>query len=317
MKERSEKISVVGSGLMGRGIAQSIASAGYEVAIVDLEQKILDGALKQMKSSLDQLVEAGVVEDADEIIDRITMATDLAAGVRGSSLVIEAIYENPAAKREVFHRIEKAVDAQTIISSNTSSIPIATISEGAKHPERILGTHFWNPPQLMPAVEVVRGEATTDDVVEKAVKILRSAGKTPVVVRKDVPGQIAIRILYAMIREATWLVENDVATAEDVDIAIKEALGSRLEILGPLELADLSGVDLVNNVAKGLYKSLDSSQGPQKLIQDMIAKNELGVKTGRGFYDWKNDRNAAETIQMRDRHLIGILKEKQSTDSKE
>src|SRR5579872_3939263 len=243
MKERSEKISVVGSDLMGRGIAQSIASAGYEVAIVDLEQKILDGALKQMKSSLDQLVEAGVVEDADEIIDRITMATDLAAGVRGSSLVIEAIYENPAAKREVFHRIEKAVDAQTIISSNTSSIPIATISEGAKHPERILGTHFWNPPQLMPAVEVVRGEATTDDVVEKAVKILRSAGKTPVVVRKDVPGQIAIRILYAMIREATWLVENDVATAEDVDIAIKEALGSRLEILGPLELADLSGVD--------------------------------------------------------------------------
>jgi len=286
--------------------------AAYDVTLIDLDQKILDGALSQIRTSLHILSTEGIVSEEQSILNHISLESNLPKGVRGSSLVVEAIFENAQAKREVFQKVEAAVDPTCIISSNTSSIPIASISAGAKSPGRMLGTHFWNPPHLMPAVEVVMGEETSDETVDKTVALLRSAGKKPVVVRKDVPGQIGIRILYAMIREATWLVENNIASPQDVDTAIKEALGSRLEILGPLELADLSGIDLVNNVASTLYKSLDSSQGPQKLIQDMVAKKELGVKTGKGYYDWKKDRDPAETLKLRDRHLMNILKEKQN-----
>jgi len=162
----------------------------------------------------------------------------------------------------------------------------------------------------MRAVEVTRGEKTSTETVERMVSILKNAGKKPAVVNKDVPGQIGIRILYAMIREATWLVENGIASADDVDSVVKEALGTRLEVVGPLELSDLSGIDLVESVAKILYKSLDSSQGPQELVKNMVKRGELGVKSGKGFYNWKKDRNAQETIRMRDEHLIKILREK-------
>lgn len=302
---------------MGRGIGQSFATGGYTVTLVDLDQKILEAALKDIRTSLGQLSAAGIVTNENAILDRISLESSLDKGVHGSSLVVEAIFENLAAKKDVFREVEASADAACIISTNTSSIPIASIVAAAKHPERMLGTHFWNPPQLMPAVEVVMGEETSEDTVTRALGFLKNAGKKPVVVRKDVPGQIGIRILYAMIREATWLVENHVASAADVDTAVKEALGSRLEILGPLELADLSGIDLVNSVASTLYKSLDSSPGPQKLIHDMVAKKELGVKTGRGFYDWRNDRDPAEALQLRDQHLMNVLKEKGQNAPKE
>ena len=164
----------------------------------------------------------------------------------------------------------------------------------------------------MTAVEVVRGEKTSQQTVDRTVKLLRSIGKKPAVVQKDVPGQIGIRILYAMIREATWLVENGVATPEDIDTVVKEALGTRLEVVGPLELADLSGVDLVNNVAKGgLYKSLDSSNHPQKIIQEMVARGDVGIKSGKGFYNWKDRSKSVDaTIKLRDEHLIKILRER-------
>ena len=278
--------------------------------LVDLDQKILERALDQVKTSLNQLSTAGIVANEKAVLSHISLETNLAKGVQGSSLVVEAIFENADAKKEVFRRVEAVVDRSCIMSSNTSSIPIASIVEGTNHPERMLGTHFWNPPQLVSAVEVVQAEQTSDETVTRTVEFLRNAGKKPVIVRKDIPGQIGIRILYAMIREATWLVENNIASPADVDTAVKEALGSRLEVLGPLELSDLSGIDLVNSVASTLYKSLDSSHGPQKIIRDMVAKKELGVKTGRGFYDWKKDRDPGETLKLRDKHLIDVLKEK-------
>jgi len=314
LPSRDERISVVGAGLMGRGIGQSFASAGYHVSLIDLNEKILDFALTQIDASLKSMEKAGILTGkTEEILSNISTEPVLSKGVSDASLVIEAVFENVDVKKDVFKRVESLTSEDTIISSNTTAIPITLLASVTNHPERVVGSHFWNPPQLMRAVEVTKGEKTSDETVEKIVSMLKKADKKPAVVNKDVPGQIGIRILYAMIREATWLVENNIASASDVDSVIKEALGTRLEVVGPLELSDLSGIDLVESVAKILYKSLDSSQGPQELVKNMVKRGELGVKTGKGFYDWKNDRNAQETIKLRDEHLINILKEKSST----
>lgn len=312
--KKGEKISVVGSGLMGRGIGQVFATSGFSVTLIDLNQKVLDTALQQISTSLATVEKAGLLKESPKsILSRISSTPDLPSGVSGSSLVIEAVFENVEAKKDVFRRVVKATEDSTIIASNTTAIPITTLASATSRPDKVVGAHFWNPAHLVAAVEVTRGEKTSDDTVERIVSILKSGGKRPVVVNRDVPGQIGIRILYAMIREATSLVENGIASPQDVDNVVKQALGGRLEILGPLELADLSGIDLVENVSDILYKTLDSSTRPQKIVKQMVDAGELGVKTGRGFYNWGTDgRSAAETIRERDAHLIKILKEQNS-----
>jgi 3-hydroxybutyryl-CoA dehydrogenase len=298
---------------MGRGIGQVFASAGFNVTLVDITQKVLDNALQQISDSLAVMEKSGLVRDSKRtILSRISTIPNLPEGVKDASLVIEAVFENVEAKKEVFKKVEQSVSRSTIISSNTTAIPIKTLASVTFYPDRVVGSHFWNPPHLVPAVEVTRGDKTSSETVEKLVSVLKSVGKKPAVVNKDVPGQIGIRILYAMIREATWLVENEIASPEDVDNIVKEALGARLEVLGPLELADLSGIDLVENVSNILYKTLDSSSSPQPLVKQMVKAGELGIKTGKGFYDWRrNGKSAQETIKARDAHLIKFLKEQQ------
>jgi len=314
LARHEEKIAVVGSGLMGRGIGQSFATAGYRVTLIDLNQKILDFAVEQIEASLKTLEKAGLLKGKSGVVlSNISTESVLSKGVSNSSFVFEAVFENVDTKKDVFKRVESFVGPETVIASNTTAIPITSLASATTRPERVVGAHFWNPPQLMRAVEVTKGEKTSSETVGRIVSILKNAGKKPAVVNKDVPGQIGIRILYAMIREATWLVENGIASADDVDSVVKEALGTRLEVVGPLELSDLSGIDLVESVAKILYKSLDSSQGPQELVKNMVKRGELGIKSGKGFYNWKKDRNAQETIRMRDEHIIKILKEKNAS----
>jgi 3-hydroxybutyryl-CoA dehydrogenase len=311
MMSKSEKIVVVGSGLMGSGIGLAFGASGFKVSLVDLDSGLLQQARKRISNSLEFLSRSGLIDETPpDILERIYFETHLDKAAKDATFVEEAIFENLAAKKEIFSQLDKVTTENCILASNTSSLPITQIGSSCTHPERVLGAHFWNPPYLMRAVEVVRGEKTSDETVQKTVEILRTAGKKPAVVQKDVPGQIGIRILYAMIREATSLVEKGIASPEDIDTIVKEALGTRLEVLGPLELADLSGVDLVNNVAKGLYKTLDSSDMPQKIIQDMVEENEIGIKSGKGFYDWKVSKSVDATIKLRDEHLIKILKEK-------
>ena len=297
---------------MGRGIGLAFAIGGHDVVMVDLDLGLLTKSLEQINSILELMQEAGLTsESSDRITSRISLEPNSEKAVSNSDFVVEAIFENLDLKRETFRKLDAASKTDTILASNTSSLPITSIASETLHPERVVGTHFWNPPHLMPAVEVVYGEKTNDATVSETVSILRAIGKKPAVVRKDVPGQIGIRILYSMIREATHLVEAGVASPEDVDTIVKEALGTRLEVLGPLELADLSGVDLVSNVAKGLYKTLDDSVEPQKIIKDMVANGQLGIKSGKGFYDWKTgSKNADQVLKRRDAHLIKILKER-------
>jgi 3-hydroxybutyryl-CoA dehydrogenase len=308
----AEKVVIIGSGLMGRGIGLAFASSGSEVKLVDVSDDALNQAMEGVKKTLDFLSGQELVDEKPAtILGRITTTTDMSKALKDATFAVEAVFENLDVKKKVFEQMDAAAPSDAILASNTSSIPITVIAGATKHPERVVGTHFWNPPYLMTAVEVVKGEKTSEETVRRTVEVMKGIGKSPAVVGRDVPGQIGIRLLYAMIREATWLVESGVASAADVDMIAREALGARFEVLGPLELADLSGVDLVNNVAKGLYKSLDSSQAPQKIVQDMVARGEVGIKSGKGFYDWKDgSKNSEETVKLRDQHLVKIQKER-------
>lgn len=313
----ARRVAIVGSGLMGRGIGLAFAMGGHSVTLVDVTNEILSQATASVTKTLGYLADQGLLGEAPAaVLSRIGTSTDRRTTAASAEFIVEAVFENLDLKKSIFQELDEAAPVGCILASNTSSLPISSIAAGTRHPERVVGAHFWNPPYLMSAVEVVRGENTSDETVARTVEILRGIGKSPAVVQKDVPGQIGIRILYAMIREATWLVENGVASAEDVDTIVKEAIGTRLEVVGPLELADLSGVDLVNNIAKGLYRSLDASQAPQKLVQEMAARGEVGIKSGKGFYDWKSGAKSSDaTVRLRDEHLVKILKERKSKRS--
>ncbi|HKW04782.1 MAG TPA: 3-hydroxyacyl-CoA dehydrogenase family protein [Nitrososphaerales archaeon] len=311
-----ERIVVIGSGLMGRGIGQAFATAEHNVTLVDLDSAILKDAKVQIGKSLASLSKNGLIDEPiDSILSRISLETELGRAASNASFALEAVFENLEAKLDTFKALDEAAPRDCVLASNTSSLPISKIASATTRPESVVGAHFWNPPQLMAAVEVVRGEKTSDETIRRTLEILKNAGKRPAVVQKDVRGQIGIRILYAMIREATWLVENQVASPEDIDSVVREALGTRLEVVGPLELSDLSGVDLVNNVAKGgLYASLDSSSYPQKIIQEMVARGDVGIKSGRGFYNWKDgSKDVNSIIKLRDDHLIKILRERRQS----
>ncbi len=312
------KVAVIGSGLMGRGIGLAFAIGGHDVILVDLNLEILNKSLEQAKSTLSILEQEGLTsEPIDKISSRISLEPSIEQAAAKSNFIVEAVFENLEVKKDTFRKLDGASSVETILASNTSSLPISSIASATNHPERVVGAHFWNPPHLMPAVEVVYGEKTNDSIVSKTVEILRDIGKKPAIVRKDIAGQIGIRILYSMIREATYLVESGVASAEDVDTVVREALGTRLEVVGPLELADLSGVDLVNNVAKGLYKTLDDSVEPQKIVKDMVARGETGIKSGKGFYNWKSgSQTVDEVLRKRDSHLIKILRERRNEQTR-
>jgi 3-hydroxybutyryl-CoA dehydrogenase len=311
---RKTKVAIIGSGLMGRGIGLAFAMGGHDVVLADLNPDILNKSLEQTRSTVLMLEHEGLTsEPIEKTLSRMSLAPNIEEAASESDFIVEAVFENLEVKKDTFRKLDTASSVETILASNTSSLPISSIASATTHPERVVGAHFWNPPHLMPAVEVVYGEKTNDSTVARTVDILRDIGKKPAVVRKDIPGQIGIRILYSMIREATYLVESGVASPEDVDTVVKEALGTRLEVVGPLELADLSGVDLVNNVAKVLYKTLDASTEPQKLVKDMVARGETGIKSGKGFYDWKNgSRTVDEVTRKRDSHLVKILREGKS-----
>ena len=295
---------------MGHGIGAVFALHGHKVTLVDVSQELLSNAKTKIKEDLDRCVQADLMgqEECDSALDKIKMTLDMKEAVSSADLAVEAVVEKIDIKRQVFSQLDSLAPSHTILASNTSGLPITRIASSTSRPDRVIGTHFWNPPLFMRAVEVVRGEQTSDRTVEATTSALAEAGKRPVVVAKDVPGQIGIRILYAMLREAISLVEKGVATAEDVDTVIREALGSRLSVLGVLELADLSGLNLALTVSNNLFKDLDASKNPQAILREKVARGENGVKSGKGFYDWSK-RSAQDVIKRRDEHLLRLLKQ--------
>jgi 3-hydroxybutyryl-CoA dehydrogenase len=281
------KITVIGAGLMGHGIAQVFAVAGHDVTITDSVKQSLDTAKSRITANLCDLG-----EDA-KAVDNVRACADLGDAVRDADYVVEAVLEDLALKRKLFAEIERHVRPDTILASNTSVIPITAIVQDVKRRERALGTHWWNPPFLVPLVEVIETEWTSPEVVAWTMKLHEDAGKTPAHVKKDVPGFIGNRLQHALWREAIFLVEQGICDAETVDTVVKASFGRRLPVLGPLENADLIGTDLTLAIHQNVLPAVDSRPAASPYLAKLVAEKKLGFKSGEGFRTWSADEQAA------------------------
>ena len=281
------RIAVIGAGLMGHGIAQVFALTGHEVAIYDSVMASLDNATARIVANLKEL------GDDPKAVERVTPVANLTTAVRDADYVVEAVLEDLALKQKLFAEIEKHVRPDTILASNTSVIPITKIMKGLKRRERALGTHWWNPPFLVPLVEVIETQWTSAVTVDFTMKLHAAAGKKPAHVKKDVPGFIGNRLQHALWREAIALVEQGICDAETVDSVVKAAFGRRLAVLGPLENADMVGTDLTLAIHKFVLRDIDSRPGPSPYLKKLVKAGKLGFKSGEGFRKWSPAQQTA------------------------
>ena len=272
---------------MGHGIAQVFALAGHEVTIYDSFEKTLATAKGRILTNLREL------GDDPAAVDRISLEGDLAKAVRDADYVVEAVLEDLALKQKLFAEIEGYTRSDTILASNTSVIPITDIMGGLKRRNRALGTHWWNPPYLVPLVEVIETKWTSQQTVDFTMELHAAAGKKPAHVKKDVPGFIGNRLQHALWREAIALVENGVCDAETVDDVIKAAFGRRLPVLGPLENADMVGTDLTLAIHKTVLPDIDSRPHASPYLEKLVKDGKLGFKSGEGFRKWTPEQQAA------------------------
>ncbi len=280
------KIAVIGAGLMGHGIAQVFALAGHDVTITDPYAETLASAKDRISANLKDL------DDDPKAVERVTPVAALADCVRAADYIVEAAPEKLELKQKLFAEIEAAARPDAILASNTSVIPITDIMRGLKRRDRAVGTHFWNPPFLVPLVEVIETEWTSQATVDFTMKLHKDAGKTPAHVKKDVPGFIGNRLQHALWREAISLVENGICDAETVDTVIKASFGRRIAVLGPLENADLVGTDLTLAIHQTVLPAIDSRPGPSPYLEKLVTDGKLGFKSGEGFRKWTPEQQA-------------------------
>lgn len=280
------KIAVIGAGLMGHGIAQLFALAGHDVTITDPSPVSLATVKDRISANLRDL------GDEPKAVERVTPVAALADCVRDAGYIVEAAPEDLAIKQKLFADIEAAARPDAILASNTSVIQITAIMQHLKHRERAVGTHWWNPPFLVPLVEVIGTEWTSAATVDFTMKLHKDAGKTPAHVKKDVPGFIGNRLQHALWREAVSLVENGICDAETVDTVIKASFGRRIAVLGPLENADLVGTDLTLQIHQNVLPHIDSRPGPSPYLEKLVAEGKLGFKSGEGFRKWTPEQQA-------------------------
>ena len=281
------RIAVIGAGLMGHGIAQVFALAGHDVRIHDSVMASLDTATSRILANLRDL------GDDESAVQRVHPMLQLAAAVREADYVVEAVLEDLPLKQKLFAEIEKHAPSHAILASNTSVIPITKIMEGLRDRSRALGTHWWNPPYLVPLVEVIGTEWTSPAAIDWTMKLHRDVGKTPAHVKKDVPGFVGNRLQHALWREAISLVEHGICDAETVDTVIKASFGRRLAVLGPLENADLVGTDLTLAIHRTVLPDIESSPAPSPYLGSLVAEGKLGFKSGEGFRKWSGEQQAA------------------------
>jgi len=287
-----ENIAVIGAGLMGHGIAQIFAVQGHAVFLMDLQDGLLSDAIKNIRANLSLMEQKGIVssEEIEPAIQRVKTTTDLKEAVTGAHFVVEAVLEKLELKQKIFQDLDSFSPADAVLATNTSVISITQIAEKSKNRSRIVGTHFWNPPYLIPLVEVIRGDETAAEVVEKTYALLQRVGKHPVRVHKDVPGFVGNRLQHALWREAISIVERGIADAATVDECIKFGFGLRLPQLGPMENIDMVGTDLTLAIHDYILKHLENSPNSSPILAEKVARGELGFKTGRGFQAWSPEK---------------------------
>lgn len=281
------KITVIGAGLMGHGIALTFARASHVVTVQDPFPKSLETLPARIEASLKVL---GDTNPALTLAN-ITTETDISLAAAAADMVFEAAPEKLPLKQQIFATLESVVPDHCILASNTSVIPITKIMAGLTSRHRALGTHWWNPPHMIPLVEVIRTEWTDDACMDQMVALLADVGKTPVRVERDTPGFIGNRLQHALWREAVSLVENGVCDARAVDTVVKASFGRRLAVLGPLETADMVGTDLTLDIHENLLHDLDSRPGPSPYLQQLVQAGDLGMKSGQGFRDWTEEES--------------------------
>lgn len=302
-----KNVLIYGAGMMGKGIAQ-VFSARKDITITLFDIYEID-AHTPIRRSLEQLQDHGVItpEDTEERLSRIRFTTSLEdEGVRNADLVIECIYEDMQLKQDTLALLESVCRADTIFCTNTSVMSPTEICVKLKNKERFVGTHFWNPAHLIPLVEVVRTEYSSDEVVEEVMDILAQVGKKPVLCKKDVPGFIANRMQHALWREAISIVENGIADAKTVDDAVKYSFGLRLPQLAPLENADMVGLDLTYNIHDYILKHLEDTHAPSQLLKQLKEEGKLGFKSNHGFMKWTDEEIEKSRSSLND-YLIKML----------
>jgi enoyl-CoA hydratase / 3-hydroxyacyl-CoA dehydrogenase len=289
------QITVLGSGIMGHGIAQISAMAGYNVNLRDIEQAFLDKAMDKIKWSINKLVEKQKISqsEAEKIINRIHPVVDLEQSLKNSNLIIEAVPEDLNLKKRVYEEIEKVATDDMIFASNTSTLPISEISAFTSRPDKFIGLHFFNPPQLMPLVEIIPGSKTEQQVTDLAINLVKEVKKTPIVCKKDVPGFIVNRIFIPLVHEAAYCLDRSGASMVEVDSASKYKMALPM---GIFELADYTGMDVIHKATSEMYSRDKKVIYPHPKIQQLYENKELGQKTGKGFYQYQGDNY--ERVQL-------------------
>lgn len=306
--ENIKKVVVIGTGVMGEGIAQNFAQAGLSVLIADVDKRAVERCLTQIDSNLALFREFDLLEeDASSIKSRIAPfpIENLTEVIQKCDLLVEAIPEVLDLKRNLFFRLDSS-SKNIILCSNTSSFTISSISEGLHHPGRVIGLHYFYPAHIMPLVEIHRGDKTDDEAVDVVRDLMFRVGKKPIMVRKEIPGFIVNRIQGALSREVSYLIDEGVATPEDLDMAAKASYGFRLACFGPLEIQDMSGLDTILRAGTVIRKSLCNSTAPSPTLAKKVEAGELGVKSGKGWHDYKG-RSKEEILNEANRKLLQQL----------
>jgi enoyl-CoA hydratase / 3-hydroxyacyl-CoA dehydrogenase len=284
-----KNITVLGSGIMGHGIAQVSAMAGYNVILRDIEQHFLDKAMEKIKWSLDKLVAKQKIteQQGQEIFSRITPIVDLAQSLEDCDLMIEVVPEIMELKKKVYAEVDKVAQQKTVFASNTSTLPITEIANTTSRPERFIGIHFFNPPQLMKLVEVIPGQKTSKELVVTTINFVKSVSKEPVICKKDVPGFIVNRLFIPLVHEAAYAMDRTGATKEEIDSAVKFTLHFPM---GIFELADFTGIDVIHKATTEMHSRDKKVINPHPLIEKLYNEKKLGQKSGEGFYKYSGEQ---------------------------
>jgi 3-hydroxybutyryl-CoA dehydrogenase len=306
MTERFETAAVIGTGMMGPGIALTLAMGGVRTTIVGRTAVSAVAGMDRARASGRVLVESGLAdrEQMDRAFELVTASPDFDGTV---DLVIESAPENMEFKQGLFAKLDAETKPDTVLASNTSGLSITAIASRCARPERVLTTHFWNPPHLMPLVEIVKGERTSDEAVERVRALLAACGKMPVVVKKDRPGQLGNRLQMALVREAINIVQEGIADAEAVDLVAKNGFGIRMPAYGIFEHQDIVGLDMGVTIVDYVTRDLNNEPRAPELMRELVREGKLGAKTGRGFYDW-SAKSADEVRAKRDAFLVEVLR---------
>lgn len=303
-----DTIAIIGAGTMGYGIGTVYAADGRTVRLYDASAEALDQARTNIDTALEALADAGRLsaDDRAAVTERISYHETITEAVTDADLVTEAVTEDLEIKQEVFTRLDRHAPAEAILATNTSGLSITEIAGVVDDPSRVVGTHWFNPPHIVPLVEVVRGDQTSDTTVSRTYDLLEAVGKEPVEVKKDLPGFIGNRIQMAMDFEAWSLLQKGVASAEDIDRAVRAGFGFRVPVLGVFKKSDFTGLDVYEEVMSYLLKEIDRGTEPTESLRSLVEDGHYGVKTGQGVYDWEG-ADFDQLADERDQQLLAML----------